>query len=289
MKKILAVSGGVDSMSMLDIFVRQFPKSDLVVATFDHGTRETSEEDVRFVSGICSALEIPVYRGKADLGANVSEEKARTARYDFLRKVAFEEHGEIYTAHHLDDLVETITINFLRGTDFRGLACFSALGVRRPFLDDLLNPQDFKLKAFDKNSILTYAAKNSIVFREDPTNETDDYLRNRVRKTTRSLPLSKKLKIYELWKNQKNLVREINNLTESLIPEDLKFARADFLELDDKTALEILRSALLRAGISTTIPQRKDFLNAIHTYEPGKTFNLPKDRLVKINKKDFML
>ena len=289
MKKILAVSGGVDSMVMLDIFVKKFKKNDLVVATFDHGTRESSRDDVRFVAEICSALKIPFYRGNAKLGSGISEEKARTARYDFLRRIAFKERGEIFTAHHLDDLVETVAINFLRGTDFRGLACFSAYGIRRPFLDGFFDPKDFGFEAFDKTAILTYASKNSIVFREDPTNETDEYLRNRIRKKTRPLPLSEKLKIYELWKNQKTLIREIDEIAESSIPENLKFARADFIGLDDDTALEILRSSLLRAGISTTIPQRKDFLNAIRTYGSGKTFNLPKDRLIKINKNDFML
>ena len=289
MKKILAISGGVDSMVMLDIFVKKFDKTELVVATFDHSARESSKEDCDFVSEVCSALEIPVYRGKAEKLTKISEEKARALRYDFLRKIAFKEKGEIFTAHHLDDLVETITINLLRGTGFRGLACLSSPGIRRPFLDGLFDPEEFGFSAFDKSSILTYASKNDIHFRLDPTNETSVYLRNRVREKTRSLPLEKKLTLFELWQAQKSLVKEIDSLTESILPENLIFSRSIFSELNDSTSLEILRAALLRAGVSTTIPQRKEFLTAIRTYAPEKMFNLPKDKMVKIHKQNFML
>lgn len=289
MKKILAISGGVDSMVMLDIFVKKFDKTELVVATFDHSARESSREDCDFVSEVCSALEIPVYRGKAEKLTKISEEKARALRYDFLRKIAFKEKGEIFTAHHLDDLVETITINLLRGTGFRGLACLSSPGIRRPFLDGLFDPEEFGFSAFDKSSILTYASKNDIHFRLDPTNETSAYLRNRVREKTRPLPLEKKLALFELWQAQKSLVKEIDSLTESILPENLIFSRSIFSELNDPTSLEILRAALLRAGVSTTIPQRKEFLTAIRTYAPEKMFNLPKDKMVKIHKQNFML
>lgn len=283
MKKILAVSGGVDSMVMLDIFAKKIPKDELVVATFDHGTRESSKTDAEFVSKIASRLGIKIVRGEAKLGEKVSEETAREKRYEFLRRVAFLEKGEIFTAHHLDDLVETTAINFLRGTGFRGLAGLSNLGIRRPFLDGFFE------EVFDKRKILKYAAENEIIFREDPTNSSDDYLRNRIRKKVFELPLEKKLELFSLWKKQKKLVREINGTTESLIPEDLKFSRDFFRDLEEKTALEILREATIRAGASTTIPQRKEFLKAILEYTPGKKFNLPNDKLVKINKKDFML
>ena len=68
MKKVLAVSGGVDSMVMLDIFLRNYPPEELVVATFDHGTRESSKTDADFVeqkvrefSELASALRIRFY------------------------------------------------------------------------------------------------------------------------------------------------------------------------------------------------------------------------------------
>ena len=297
MKKILAVSGGVDSMVMLEIFVRKFPAEELAVATFDHGTRESSVADAEFVerrlSEVSSALKIrekiPFYRGKARLGEGVSEEKARTERYAFLRKVAFQEKGEIYTAHHLDDLVETVAINLVRGTGVRGLAPFTGLGIRRPFLDGMLDPAEFGFSVFDKRAILTYAAEHEVVFRQDPTNTSDNYLRNRVRERTFDLPPETKLEIYRRWQRQREIVREIDEIVESVLPEDLHFYRDDFRELERAEGLEILRGGLARAGVSATRPQLGEFYEAILHYEAGKKFNLPNDKLVRLNKKDFML
>ena len=290
MKKILAVSGGVDSMVMLDIFLSRFPKTELVVATFDHGTRESSSADAEFVekrvekfSEAAYALQLPIYRGRASLGAGISEEKARAARYEFLRKVATKERGEIFTAHHLDDLVETVAINFLRGTGFRGLAGLSSLGIRRPFIDGFFG------EVFDRKKILKYAAEKEIIFREDPTNSSEKYLRNRIREKVYNLDFEKKMAVYRLWEKQKKDVREISEVLEAILPEDGRYQREWFSSLDEEVALEILREGLIRAGVSATRPQILEFLTAIKTYLPGKQFNLPGDKLVRINKRDFRL
>lgn len=326
MKKILAVSGGVDSMVLLDICARRFPAEELVVATFDHKTRESSRVDADFVerrvgeinaelSRNQPALQIRFYRGEIGRGVDfseslggdfregikeplrgseggflrLSEEEARRERYRFLREVAFSEKGEILTAHHLDDLVETVAINCLRGTGVRGLAPFANPGVRRPFLDGMLEPREFGLPAFDRRGILKYAAENVVVFRQDPTNTSAEFLRNRVREKTFVMPTEEKLEIFELWQKQRKIVREMDGIVESLIPEDLKFERGFYHKLNKKTSLEIIRGALMRAGITATRPQMEDFLDAILHYESGKKFNLPGDRLVKIGKHDFQL
>ena len=290
MKKILAVSGGVDSMVMLDIFMSRFLREELVVATFDHGTRESSSADAEFVekkakklSEAAYALQIPVYRGRASLGAGISEEKARAARYEFLRKVARKERGEIFTAHHLDDLIETVSINFLRGTGFRGLAGLFTPGIRRPFIDGFFG------EVFDRKKILKYAAEKEIIFREDPTNASEKYLRNRIRERVYNLDFERKMEIYQLWRKQKKDVLEISEILEAILPEDRRYKREWFYNLDEAVSLEILREGLIRAGVSATRPQILEFLNAIKTYLPGKQFNLPGDRLVKINKRDFIL
>lgn len=277
-------------MVMLDLMLARFPNDELVVATFDHGTRESSGLDADFVAAkvakiaqIAPALSSRVYRGEAALGAEISEEKARGKRYEFLRRVAFEEKGEIYTAHHLDDLVETVAINLLRGTGWRGLAVLDSAGVRRPFVDGTFG------EVFDKRKILEYAAERGVVFRQDPTNASEKYLRNRVREKTMSLPLATKMKIYKLWRRQVEIKREVDEILEEILPEDLKFEREWFDEMDEKVALEVLRAGLMRAGVTATRPQINEFYRAILTYGSGKKFNLPNDRLVKIGRRDFQL
>ena len=283
MNKVLAVSGGVDSMAMLDLMRKNFPAAELVVATFDHGTRESSKVDADFVSDVCATLHLRVFKGEAELGAGVSEEAAREKRYEFLRKVAYDTKGEIYTAHHLDDLVESVAINLARGTGFRGLAVLNAPDVKRPFLDGSFR------KVFDKHDILTYAGENNMCFRQDPTNTSDDYLRNRLRPAVSELSRKTKNEIYELWQKQVSLVREIDETIDSLLPEDLTFKRAWFKDLDDDVAIEILRAALNRANVPATRPQLRDFLKAIREYGTNKQFNLPNDKLVRLGRRDFTL
>lgn len=290
MKKILAVSGGVDSMVMLDMVCRRFLPEEIIAAHFDHGIRDNSAEDMEFVRRMAEEYGVEFRGGQAELGTEASEVEAREARYEFLMKVADEEGGEVWTAHHLDDLVETVVINFLRGTGWRGLAGLSRGGMRRPFLET-----EMFYEPMDRAAIFEYAAKRHLRFREDPSNSWDEYLRNRVRqKLNNALGVEQKLAIYELWRKQLALRKEIDEIVNGILPEDGRFERKWFRELDTdeserKTAMEILRAATLRAGISATRPQLEDFRLAILNYGSGKSFNLPGDKLVKLGKEEFLL
>ena len=164
----MAISGGVDSVCLLHMY-KDDPE--VFVAHFNHGTRPSSNDDEEFIKSLAEKYGKKFMVGRAELGANVSEEKARTARYDFLRKTAKENNAEIFTAHHLDDLIESISINLLRGTGWRGLVPLDADDIKRPLIE----------KNFSKKDLLKYAAENDLSFREDPTNHEDNYLRNRLR------------------------------------------------------------------------------------------------------------
>lgn len=292
MKAVLAISGGVDSMVMLDIFAsrRHYSSGDIIVAHFDHGTRPSASADAEFVCQIADKLGLESVAGRGELGEGVSEELARERRYEFLQGVRNGwGEAEIYTAHHLDDLVETIVINLLRGTGWRGLAVLDAPGVRRPFLEPELLPEDFRDKVpFSKKMLLSYAATHDVVYRQDPTNNEDAYLRNRVRESLHDF--AQKDRLYELWGRQKKIRAAIDNLVRELLPAPGEpWERAWFEDLDPAIALEFLRAGTMRAGVSATRPQLERFRRAILTYAPGKFFNLPGDKLVKLGKLTFVL
>lgn len=290
MKKVLAVSGGVDSMVMLDIVCRKFSPEELIVAHFDHGIRDNSAEDAEFVRRVAKEYGVEFRVGEAKLGGGASEAEARESRYEFLMKMTEEIGGEIWTAHHLDDLVETATINFLRGTGWRGLAGLGRDGVRRPFLET-----EMFYEPMDRAAIFEYAAKRHLQFREDPSNSWDEYLRNRVRqKMNNVLSFEQKLEIYKLWRRQLVVREEIDNIVSGILPEDGRFERKWFRELDTdeggrKVAMEVLRAATLRVGTSATRPQLEDFRQAILNYGSGKSFNLPGDKLIRLGKEEFWL
>ena len=295
MKVILAVSGGIDSMVMLDMIYRGqlYSPHDIIVAHFDHGIRTNSAADAEFVAHIAEQHGLEFVLGSGELGPDASEAQAREARYRFLSQLAKTRDATIFTAHHLDDLVESIAINYLRGTGWRGLAALDRADIRRPLLEpDLLSANSSNYPPLDKAAVFRYAAQHRLHFREDSTNSSDEYLRNRLRHQMNSLALTrqKKLQLYTLWQKQKTLKRAIDQaVAELLPPQGEAWQRQWFHNLDGGIALELLRAGTLRAGISATRPQLKYFRQAILTYASGKQFNLPNDRLVRLTKNHFWL
>ncbi len=278
MKLILAVSGGVDSMALLAMY----KQADIVVAHIDHGTRKSSAEDADFVRRKCQELGVKFYETKLGLGEGVSEELARKKRYEFLKTIQEKEGGTLCTAHHLDDVLESIAINLIRGTGWRGLT---------PFYDDeLVRP--FIISKMWKRDVLKFAGEQKICFRQDPTNYETNYLRNRVREKMVELDETARVDIIELFEKQNKLRGKIEKLVTELAKQTVvgkNFHKKELLlRADEKVAIEILREICLMHDYSLTRKQLGDFLAAIKTYAPHKKFNLPKNHFVTILKNYIM-
>ena len=272
MKKVLAVSGGIDSVVMLHKY-REDP--DVVVVHFDHGIRPNSGDDASFVERLAKSYGLPCFIKHAKLGSGCSEEMARKARYDFLKQIAKDQGGQIYTAHHRDDLIETVIINFLRGTGWRGLAPLNNPDIVRPLLD------------MTKTDIYRYATEHELHFRQDQTNTEDTYLRNRVREKLRDASVTDKTKLTELALRQRQLAAEIDTELASLMLGP-NYPRELFAE-DDSVAAEILRYYLAQNQVQLTRPQLSRALSAIRNLQPGKMHSLDKNHFLKINKYYFSI
>ena len=276
-KIVLAVSGGVDSVVMLD----KFWKYADVVAHFDHGIRTDSAEDAEFVRGLAEKYGVEFVLRREKLGVECSEALARERRYRFLREVAGG-GGEIWTAHHVDDLVETVAINLIRGTGWRGLCVLDTVGIERPFLSI----------GWGKKEILEYAAKEGLEWREDETNTNDKYLRNRVRKELQGVTPYEQ-EILKLWRRQCEIRREVGDILGEIMGTEEVFRREFYRELvedsDRDVALEILRSVLESWGMRVTWVSVERFLEAVLNYQNGKVSNLPGDVLVRISRERFYL
>ena len=129
-KLVVAVSGGPDSVCLLDILSQLQPELgiELVVAHFDHGLRPAEDEmETRFVRDLASRMDLPFEVEKGLLreggGAASWEEKARDARYAFLQAVREKHRAQkIAVGHNLDDQAETVLMRLLRGSGPTGLA-----------------------------------------------------------------------------------------------------------------------------------------------------------------------
>lgn len=169
---ILAISGGADSMVMLNVFAAaaQARGYSLTVAHFDHGLRHDSAEDATFVAHAADHLGLPFLLHTATLGS-ASEGSARSARYAWLQKVCAEVHANaILTAHHQNDVVETSLLNLARGSGRLGLAPMQvSRNIARPFLQ------------LSRAGLREYAQVHQVTWREDPTNTDITNARNVLR------------------------------------------------------------------------------------------------------------
>ncbi len=178
-KLIVGVSGGMDSLALLH-GLRNITQAHLIAVHVDHGLRENSAEDARYVKQICANWDIPCIIKKLSLQSD-SEETARRERYRILSEVAQEQGVEvIVTAHHADDQVETVLMNILRGTGSDGLSGMAAVSAV-PYGIDLEQKLYRPLLTLPRAEIVRYCQQNNIQFVEDPTNLERRYFRNRVR------------------------------------------------------------------------------------------------------------
>ena len=191
---LLAVSGGADSMAMLtglQIIASELEISRIVVAHLNHRLRgHESDLDASFVEQTCAAAglecvieSLPANELKSRAHGSL-EESARTARYEFLRRTAEELRLScIATAHHQQDQTETLLFSLLRGTGLQGLR-----GI--PPVRDLsghvrvIRP----LLRIGRSAIQDFAHAEGVEYREDATNETGEFARNRIRMLMKLLP-----------------------------------------------------------------------------------------------------
>lgn len=263
MKYIVAVSGGVDSVVLLDMLVQR-GEHELIVAHFDHGIRPDSAADARFVEALAADYGLPFVTKRAELGEGASEEIARRYRYAFLQHQAAKHEAVIVTAHHADDVVETIALNFARGTGWRGVAVLSRKQVVRPLLH------------LTKQRIYEYARERRLEWVEDSTNGEVVYLRNRLRRViARQLADKDKQAVLAVWQEQCQLRRAIDTELEEFLGEGESYSRYFLTNIDQAVACELLRAAVLRAsGSGPTRPQCERALLAIKTAKPGAIFEI---------------
>jgi tRNA(Ile)-lysidine synthase len=166
---LLAVSGGIDSMVLLDAAVWELLADRIVVATFDHGTGEPATSAATLVQSRCAVLGVQCERGAGAL-AGGSEVLLRNARWSFLNEVSGRSNLAVATAHTADDQIETVFMRTLRDAGARGLAGLAAESrVLRPLL------------AVRRREIEDYARERALDWIEDPSNASPKFLRNRVR------------------------------------------------------------------------------------------------------------
>lgn len=178
---VAAISGGPDSMALLHMLykIKQAIDIEIICAHVNHNTGRAGQlEEQKYVEKFCRNHNI-IFETMtiADYGDDNFENEARTKRYNYFEQIVKEYHAKyLLTAHHADDLMETILMRIVRGSTLRGYSGFSKIVNRgeykiiRPFIE------------ITKQELINYNKKNKIQYYIDSTNLEDVHTRNRFRK-----------------------------------------------------------------------------------------------------------
>ena len=181
---LLGISGGADSLCLLGTLHEQ--GYSLIVAHFNHQLRSDSAEDAQFVAQIAAQYKLPFITESGDVAGYAKkhkesiEEAARNLRYKFLFTQARKYHAQaVAVGHTADDQVETVLMHFLRGAGLSGLKGME-FSIILPAFDPQI-PLIRPILDFWRADTVAYCAEQNLTPREDPSNASDDYFRNRLR------------------------------------------------------------------------------------------------------------
>ena len=234
---VAAVSGGADSVALLFALYLLKDKLEITLeaAHFNHHLRgEESDRDEAFVRTLCDRYDIPLHAGSGNVTAGKKglEAAARDARYAFLRSLP----GKIATAHTADDNAETVLMHLVRGTGLKGL------GGITPINGNVIRP----MLTITRGDVESFLEEWCVSHIEDSTNETDAFLRNRLRH--RVMPLLKE----ENPRLAENLSRMALRLRED---EDYLSRQSEFEILPTVDTLKTMPPALRSRALEKFLKQ----------------------------------
>ena len=215
---LLAVSGGIDSMVMLDFFYKNPSLASITACYINHNSHSNSEKMGKLVAKYCSNNNISFVESSIDsskIKSNI-EAQFRQKRYFELQKICKEVNANyVVTAHHSDDQIETILMKILNASSFNSMR-----GIR-PLNNNIFRP----MLSIKKSEILEYAKKNKVAFVGDPTNEDTTLTRNFLRKKV--IPLLENIKpnLYKPFDDFQEKTKDMKEL--------LSFTTDEFIKSDD--------------------------------------------------------
>ncbi|MCW3070909.1 MAG: hypothetical protein JWO44_799 [Bacteroidetes bacterium] len=283
---LLAISGGIDSVVMCGLFQKAGLRFAIAHCNFRLREQE-SDDDEAFVKKLAAACKVPFYSKRFKTAAFAKKHKlsiqeaARDLRYEWFEQLREQSgYASVATAHHADDSVETFLINLIRGTGIAGLH-----GIL-PKQGKIIRPMLF----CSKKEITAFAKKNKLKFREDSSNDSDKYLRNRIRHSI--LPALKKLNpsvdttilknIQHLAGVEQIFLKEIYEIKKELLRVEVATVYISIKRLKQLHPLRIYLFELLKTyGFNATSVE--DIIHSFDTIS-GKQFMSPTHRLVRDRK-----
>lgn len=282
-KVLLAVSGGMDSVVMCDLFAKA--KINFVIAHCNFGLRgEESNEDEMFVKKLSIKYKVTFMVTTFQTADFAETEKistqmaARILRYEWFEKVRKEQNCDyIATAHHQNDVLETVLLNLTKGTGIAGLHGIRIKNGR------IIRPLLFA----EKETIFDYVVENQVIWREDSSNESNKYQRNLIRNEV--VPLLKQINP-NLENTMQHTVERIAAV-EDIFEQEMDMLRKQITWSDSQAVFmnykaiqnlsqPVIKLSELLKPYHFTYQQSQDIFEAFDK-ESGKTFLSPTHTIVK--------
>ncbi len=286
---VVALSGGVDSMVLLDILNNIDLDLKLIISHVNHNVRSESINEFEHIKKLAIKLKIPFegYSVKENEKLNFHDD-SRNQRYGFFKAVAQKyKASKIVVAHHLDDQVETTLMRITRGTSFSGYAGIPE--IRKDRNISIIRP----LMEVTKDEIIAYSKKYEVNYYEDSSNKEDHYTRNRYRHNIIPLlkkenpTLNQKIMQFKDYIESADLV--LNRLKDEFIKENCFYNNINlktFNELDKIIKIKVLKHLVNIMTDNTVEVSYKQYnqmielcsaKNSNKSLSIGKNFNFVKE------------
>ncbi len=273
---LAAVSGGADSVSLLLALnsIAEKRQISLTAAHYNHCLRGgESDGDEKFVKDLCNRLGVPFVSGRGDVKGEAEktgeslEEAARRLRYAFLRQAA--QGAFIATAHTSDDNAETVLMNLMRGAGTKGLS-----GIP-PVRGDIIRP----MLTVTRREVEEYLREQGQTYREDSTNASDEYTRNRIRHALVPLMTEMSPEFLTMTERTTRLLREdekcLSDMAEAFIKENFRGESLPVKKLAELPAAVSSRVVRQICGGGLSLAHTRSVLALLYSPDPSAETNIP--------------
>ena len=245
---VVAVSYGPDSMFLLNYLKNKFKDNKIICAHVNHNHRKENDIECDLLSKYCSKNKIIFECMKIDKykNNNFTENEAREKRYDFFKQILISYNSKyLFTAHHGDDLTETVLMKIVRGSSVKGYSGINLISKRDFYF--LVRPLLFLSKEY----IVNYVNKNCIPYMVDNTNYSNEYTRNRYRNNILPFLKMESANVHLKFLDFSNDLGEYYNYVENIVLKKYEkivnnnVINLDLLKQEDKLIIkEILKKYL---------------------------------------------
>ena len=282
---VAGISAGPDSMCLLHLLQKK--TNNIIVCHINHNVRKESKKEEEYLKNYCEKHNLIFETMTIDsYQENNFESEARKKRYTFYEKILKKYHcNKLFLAHHGDDLIETVLMKIIRGSNIDGYA-----GIKR--ISNLNNYQIIRpLLPYTKEDIINYNNKNNIKYFIDSSNNDIHYTRNRYRKKILPLLKEENKKVHLKFLKYSETLNEYDKYIKSLVEKNIELIyKNNTIYLDELNKLDnFLKKNTIYYIMNDKYNNKSNIisdklvdniLNIVNSRKPNRSLNIPQNKIL---------